>query len=90
MKMLNKMTLSAASGLLLGCSPLAQAGSADSVVVLQYHHVSDSTPAVTSIDPETFREHLQYLQDNNFNVIDITDARDAIEKAKSFPKKPLL
>jgi peptidoglycan/xylan/chitin deacetylase (PgdA/CDA1 family) len=90
MKMLNKMTLSAASGLLLGCSPLAQAGSADSVVVLQYHHVSDSTPAVTSIDPETFREHLQYLQDNNFNVIDITVARDAIEKGEELPEKAVV
>lgn len=90
MKMLNKMVLSAASGVLLGCSPVAQAQSDDSVVVLQYHHVSNSTPAVTSIAPETFREHLQYLQDNNFNVIDITAAREAIEKGEKLPEKAVV
>ena len=40
----------------------------DHAVVLIYHHVSETTPALTSVTPETFDRHLNYLQDNNFTV----------------------
>ncbi|WP_010366377.1 polysaccharide deacetylase family protein [Pseudoalteromonas citrea] len=38
-------------------------------VILQYHHVSEKLPAVTSVSSETFKSHLQYLKTNNFNVV---------------------
>ena len=38
------------------------------ITVLQYHHVSESTPASTSLSPERFAEHLQWLVDNEFVI----------------------
>ncbi|MFB0980575.1 MAG: polysaccharide deacetylase family protein [Alteromonadaceae bacterium] len=49
-------------------------------VILQYHHVSDTTPSSTSISPEQFEIHMQYLADNNFNVIALSDLMNAIIK----------
>ncbi|SFV66216.1 Polysaccharide deacetylase [hydrothermal vent metagenome] len=52
-------------------------------VVLLYHHFSEKTPKSTSISPKLFEEQLQYLQENNFNVISLSEM---IEKDKR-PKK---
>ncbi len=38
-------------------------------VILQYHHVSDTLPAVTSISAHDFEQHLKYLKENNFVVV---------------------
>jgi hypothetical protein len=43
----------------------------DNAVILLYHHVSNSTPKVTSVSPETFREHMQYLAEH-FQVLFMT------------------
>ncbi|WP_445781290.1 polysaccharide deacetylase family protein [Shewanella sp.] len=52
---------------------------ANAVVILQYHHVSDSMPKSTSVTPAQFSEQMQYLADNNFTVMALTDAVDAIK-----------
>jgi peptidoglycan/xylan/chitin deacetylase (PgdA/CDA1 family) len=49
-------------------------------VILQYHHVSNKTPASTSISPEQFEAHMQYLADNNFNVVALSDLMNSIKK----------
>ncbi len=41
-------------------------------VILQYHHVSEHTPSSTSISPQQFAKHLQYLADNNFTVVPLS------------------
>ncbi len=38
-------------------------------VVLQYHHIDEETPALTSISPDLFQRHIEYLVDNQFEVI---------------------
>lgn len=38
-------------------------------IILQYHHVSTETPRSTSVTPQEFRTHLQYLKDHNYQVI---------------------
>lgn len=38
-------------------------------IILQYHHVSAETPRSTSVTPQEFRTHLQYLKDHNYQVI---------------------
>ena len=38
-------------------------GLANALVILQYHHVDASTPAVTSVSPETFRRHMALLEE---------------------------
>ena len=45
-------------------------------VILLYHHVSDDTPAITSISPSRFEEQLNYLVDNNFTVLPLEQVVD--------------
>lgn len=52
-------------GLLFSISSLAQSGS---VVVLQYHNVSETTPRSTSISLDELKAHLQWLRDNHFTI----------------------
>ena len=51
-------------------------------VILQYHHISTSTPAVTSISPEGFKQHLDLLDELKINVVSldhlITNIRNGI------------
>ena len=37
---------------------------ANHCVVLQYHHFSETTPAITSVTPQQFNAHLDYLANN--------------------------
>jgi peptidoglycan/xylan/chitin deacetylase (PgdA/CDA1 family) len=55
------------------------------VVVLQYHHVATNTPAITSVTPDTFRQHMQYLSEHH-SVISLQTALDAIQQNKPIPK----
>ena len=56
-------------------------------VILQYHHVSDSTPKSTSITPEQFEVHLQYLKDNHFNVVALSEIIDDVKNQKTLSDK---
>ena len=59
-------------------------------VILQYHHVSEDTPASTSISPEQFSKHMQYLQDNNFKVVALSTLIDAIKQKKTLSDKTVV
>ena len=59
-------------------------------VILQYHHVSTTTPASTSISPEQFSLHMQYLEDNNFKVIALSTLMASIEQQKPLPDKSVV
>lgn len=59
------------------------------LVVLQYHHVSNDTPKITSISPERFAEHMQYLADKNFTVLSINKLPDLL-KQQSLPDKTVI
>jgi len=39
-----------------------------SAVILQYHHVSDDTPSITSISPKLFEQHLSYIKAQGYQV----------------------
>jgi peptidoglycan/xylan/chitin deacetylase (PgdA/CDA1 family) len=56
-------------------------------VILQYHHVSDTTPKSTSITPVQFEKHLQYLQDNNFKVVALSIIVEGIKTQQQLPDK---
>jgi len=56
-----------------------------SAVILQYHHVQDDSPSSTSISLSQFELHLQYLHDNDFNVVPLSDIMNSIKK-----QQPLL
>lgn len=53
--------------------------------ILVYHHVAEDTPASTSVSPATFREHLEYLRDNNHPVIAMQTALEAVRNNEELP-----
>jgi peptidoglycan/xylan/chitin deacetylase (PgdA/CDA1 family) len=57
----------------------------DHAVVLIYHHVSETTPALTSVTPETFDRHLDYLQDNNFTVWPLARILSTLAAGQALP-----
>lgn len=71
--------------LLLGLVWLPEVHAEDHAVVLIYHHVSADTPASTSVTPETFERHLDYLERNGFTVMRLAGLLDAIRARKPLP-----
>ncbi|WP_019603308.1 polysaccharide deacetylase family protein [Teredinibacter turnerae] len=69
----------------------AQASSA--LVVLQYHHIADSTPPSTSTSPALFKQHLDYLAKHNYRVVSLAELQkllDAAANGKSLPQKTVV
>ncbi len=58
-----------------------------SLVILQYHHISDSTPKLTSLSPDLFKQHLKYLKDNNFQVLSLDAVIKSLHKGEKFADK---
>ena len=56
-------------------------------VILQYHHVNDTTPKSTSITPGQFAVHLKYLQENNFNVVPLSQLINSIKSQQPLQNK---
>jgi len=61
--------------------PAAVAG--DHAAILVYHHVSDDTPRSTSVTPETFEQHLDYLQ--GYDVVSLETVVRAVEGGGALP-----
>ena len=51
-------------------------------IILQYHHVSTETPRSTSVTPEEFRIHLQYLKDKKYQVIGLDTLLAQLQQGK--------
>lgn len=66
-------------------SPVTRA--ADHCVILQYHHFSDTTPASTSISPTLFQQHLDYLKEQQFQVLPLQQVIDAFSNGTSLPER---
>ncbi len=62
---------------------------AQAAIILQYHHVSETLPAVTSVSANTFTEHLSYLKEHNFNVIPLNELISALQQGEILPDKTL-
>ncbi|WP_371194314.1 polysaccharide deacetylase family protein [Glaciecola sp. SC05] len=67
---------------------LAQKQLPPQVVILQYHHVANNTPAATSVTPETFRQHMQYLSEHH-QVVRLKDAIAAIQNNRPLPENAI-
>lgn len=65
---------------------LGQALASGHVNILVYHHVSESTPASTSISPSAFRSHMQLLKDNGFTVVSLETAIKGITEETPLPE----
>lgn len=58
---------------------------ADNAVLLVYHHVSNKTPASTSISPEKFREHMDYLS-RHHTVLPLPELITALQNNEPLPE----
>lgn len=56
-------------------------------VILQYHHFSDTTPAITSVTLKQFDDHLDYLERHDFKVLPLRDVVAALELDKPLPER---
>ena len=62
---------------------------ADNAVILQYHHVAEDTPAITSTRPDIFAEHLAYIAEH-FTVLPLTKVIDALRQGTKVPTNTLV
>ena len=65
----------------------AQDVPASSAVILQYHHVSSSTPRVTSVSEDEFRAHLDHLRDQNFTILPLEKIITALRSGDALPER---
>lgn len=77
-----RVLLTCICGLLLS----GQVRASDNAVVLVYHHVSELTPASTSISPARFRDHMEYLSANH-NVLPLPQVINTLRAGKPLPDK---
>lgn len=59
--------------------------SADHAVVFQYHHIATGTPPSTSLSPKQFEAHLNYLDQNGYQVISLDTIVAILKAGKSLP-----
>lgn len=63
---------------------------ADSFVALMYHRFGEDNIPSTNIRMEQFRAHLEYLEEGDFQIIDIQQAYDFLDKGTELPEKAVL
>jgi len=59
--------------------------SSDHGVILVYHHVSEKTPASTSVSPAQFAAHLDYIEGHGYVVWPLSQLVDQLRNAKPIP-----
>ena len=60
------------------------------LVILQYHHISDTTPPSTSTSPDLFRQHLELIEDAGFKVLSLTDVTQMLRDQAPLPDNAVL
>lgn len=75
-------------GIVMGALSVSMAAQAqDYLPILQYHHVSSTTPRSTSLTEEEFIEHMDYLQSAGFEVVDLRTALNKLKVKEALPDK---
>ena len=62
---------------------------AEHATITLYHHVTETTPASTSISPANFREHLDHLRDDGFTVLPLPELLSALQERRQIPDKSM-
>ncbi|AZZ91562.1 hypothetical protein EUZ85_12840 [Hahella sp. KA22] len=78
--------LGIAAGVLFCATAQAQESPARAYI-LQYHHISDDTPRSTSTTPELFRQHMQFIADNGYQVLPLAEIIRTLQEGDSLPEK---
>ncbi|WP_417666160.1 polysaccharide deacetylase family protein [Pseudidiomarina sp.] len=68
---------------LMSCVSWAAPGS---VAVLQYHHIGDDTPRVTSVTAEELEAHFAWLKENDFTVLSVGEIQRRFDAGESLPE----
>lgn len=63
---------------------------ADGAAILVYHHVADETPRSTSVTPERFSAHLDYLARHDFTVSPLLDVLESIRAGEELAAKTVV
>jgi len=69
---------------------LLVAAPARALVILQYHHISDSTPPSTSTSPALFRQHLNLIAESGFDVVSLETVTERLRNDQPLPDKAVL
>lgn len=64
--------------------------STQALVILQYHHISDATPAATSTRPALFAQHIELIETLNLEVVSLAEVAGAIRNGEQLPTKSVL
>lgn len=75
--------------ILLPATALPADNDQSQAVILQYHHISSTTPRSTSVSVDEFREHMEYLRDNGFTVLPLQDIVKALGSSTALPDKAI-
>jgi poly-beta-1,6-N-acetyl-D-glucosamine N-deacetylase len=59
-------------------------------VAIQYHHFGNTTPPSTSVTLEQFKQHLAYLEKNQFTVLAFEEALHLIRTGEQLPLKSVV
>ena len=76
--------------LLLSSLLTSMAYAQSSAVILMYHHFGDDTPASTSVTLAQFDAHLDYLEQNNFNVWPLSKLVQHWQNDEAVPDKTVV
>jgi peptidoglycan/xylan/chitin deacetylase (PgdA/CDA1 family) len=84
---LKRTALSLTLIMLLSLNALSPGISRQQAIILQYHHVSASTPTSTSITPQQFIKHLDLIESQKFQVLPLPQVMNTLEKGRLFKRK---
>ena len=63
--------------------------STNAATVLIYHHVSTTMPVSTSISPERFVAHMDYLEKNNYHIVSLLELTEKLKEGEPLPDKTI-
>ena len=58
----------------------------NSVAILQYHHIGDDTPRVTSVTAQELEAHFAWLKENDFVVMSLVEIQQRLASGENLPE----
>jgi poly-beta-1,6-N-acetyl-D-glucosamine N-deacetylase len=84
---LTSVFITLVAALLWQVAPVSAQQFDSQAVILQYHHVSSTTPRSTSITADEFRMHMTFLRDNGFTVLPLPEILKGLKAGTPLPDK---
>ncbi len=68
-------------------APVALGQTYNGAVILEYHNVSSTTAADSSISPDNFRTQMEFLRDNDFAVLPLEEVITSLKDGTALPSR---